>query len=96
MEALWLLRWPIKALLFLSVALFVVYSILITTNVVLQNPLFNEVSALCYFPFIQKALNKGRGEGLGFLKEDVLYSAAVMHDPCSNVHGSLTLQQVSS
>ena len=77
MEVMWVLRWPIKALLFLSVALFCVYSVLITTNAVLQDPLFDKLSAFCYFPFIQSALDKGKGEGLGFLKEDVLYCAAV-------------------
>lgn len=78
MVGLGLLRLAVKALVGLVIAAFVAFTVLITLNSVLLSSVFQKFTAICYFPYITKALNKNAEEkAFAFLAEDRLYSAAV-------------------
>lgn len=77
MALLWAARWPVRVLLFATVAAFVLYCVLMSVNAVLTDPIFTRFTALCYFPFITKAMNKGEEKGFAPFSEDALYRAGV-------------------
>ena len=86
MGLLWVTRWPVKLLLFVTVCTFSLYCVLMSVNAVLLSSVFTGFAELCYFPFMAKAMDKGEKEHFVPFSEDALYRAGVsLNYPCCSL-----------